>query len=467
MNAWLRRHTLRFRLAAWYAVGGTVLLAGFSATLYVFVADRMARPLAFELRQDLAEIQRRLTIQPGPRVLWDGRPLQARGRWNPEDPWFELWDERGELVRRVWPFADARVEQPPVAPARGRETVSIFNVARDIQLRVLSLPYPVPGHDEPWMIRVMTIHQPNRDALGALRLIIAVALPTVVALLVFGGYVVTRRWLHPLDEMAAATERITADDLSRRIPVANPNDELGRIAKVFNLTLERLELSFVALDRFVADASHELRTPLTTLRNVGEVGLRRSRTVEEYREIIGSMLEEAQRLQLLVQRLLELAAAEGGAPDVQRGRVRLDEFVSTCVAELGVLAESREQRIALETAVCFAITDPVLLRQALQNLIDNAVKYSPERSTIRVGVRAQGATCEVTVTDEGPGISAEHRLHLAERFYRPDGGRGRTSGGFGLGLALTKAYMRILGGELRYEPAQPRGSTFRLTLPGA
>src|SRR5581483_7161130 len=166
---------------------------------------------------------------------------------------------------------------------------------------------------------------PAADALGALRLIIFVALPIVVALLVIGGYTITRHWLDPLDRMVAEANRITASDLSRRLPVPNPHDELGRLASVFNDTLDRLEASFVALDRFVADASHELRTPLTTLRSVGEVGLRRSRTVEEYREIIGSMLEDAQRLQLLIQRLLELASAEGGASVVHRTPVRVDD----------------------------------------------------------------------------------------------------------------------------------------------
>jgi two-component system OmpR family sensor kinase len=467
VKVWWQRRTLRFRLAAWYAVGGTVLLTGFSATLYFYVAGRMARPLGHQLQQDLAEIRQRLTIGPEDNVLWDGQPAPARGRWNSENPWFELWDENGRLVRRLWPFVGARIEQLPVAPVRDRETLSVFNVARDVRLRVLSVPFPVPGHDEAWMIRVMTLHQPNADALGALRLIIAGALPAVVALLVLGGYVITRRWLQPLDEMAVAAEHISIHEPGRRLPVANPHDELGRIAAVFNVTLERLEGSFVALDRFVADASHELRTPLTTLRSVGEVGLRRSRTVEEYREIIGSMLEEAQRLQLLVQRLLELASAEGGPPVVQRSRVRLDEFVAACVGELGVLAEYRDQRLGLDTVECTALIDPVLFRQALQNLVDNAIKYSPDGATIRIAVRDAGEMCEVSVTDQGPGISEEHRVHLTERFYRPDRARGRTSGGFGLGLSLTKAYMRLLGGRLDYEAALPQGSTFRLTVPKA
>ena len=466
MKAWWRRRTLRFRLAAWSGAGGTLLLAVFSATLYGYVAETMARPLDFELRHDLAEIRRRLAITVEGRLRWDGAVVTDAARWDAENPWFELWNEEGQLVRRFWPFTESRVESVPVAPEPGRDRISIFNVARDLRLRVLSVPYAVPERAELWMIRVMTVHRPMADGLGALRLIIVVALPVVIALLVFGGYALTRRWLKPLDLMVAEANRITADDLGRRLPIVNPHDELGRLAGVFNVTLDRLEGSFVALDRFVADASHELRTPLTTLRSVGEVGLRRSRTTEEYREIIGSMLEEAQRLELLTQRLLELASTEGGAPTVQRTPVRIDAFVRTCVGELGILAENKNQRVVLETVEGTANTDPVLLRQALQNLVDNAIKYSPEGTTIHVGVRwAAGGECCVEVTDQGPGVGAEFRARLMARFFRPDGGRGRGRGGFGLGLALTKAYLRLLGGTVEFEPAPGGGSTFRLTFP--
>jgi signal transduction histidine kinase len=387
MSHWWRPRTLRFRLAVWYAVGSSVLLAVFSATLYLYVSDRMARPLAAELNEDLQEIRNRLTIEPGGAIRWDGQLTANRRGWSSENPWFELWDEDGRLVRRFWPFSNTRVDQLPVAPVRNRETISIFNVARDIRLRVLSVPYPVPGRPAPWMIRVMTLHQPNADALGALKLIIGIALPAVVILLVVGGYEITRRWLRPLDDMVAAAEQITAHNFGRRLPVVNQADELGRISTVFNVTLDRLAASYTALDRFVADASHELRTPLTTLRSVGEVGLRRGRTVEEYREIIGSMLEEVQRLQLLVQRLLELATAEGGAPTVQRNRVRIDEFVAACVAELGVLAEFREQQLTIDATECYAVTDEVFFRQAVQNLVDNALKYSPDRTAVHITVR--------------------------------------------------------------------------------
>lgn len=465
MNAWWKRRTLRVRLAAWYGIVGTLLLAAVNATQYFYVRERMARPLGQQLERDLSEIKQQLVVQPDGRLIWHGSEIPADTAWTTSYPWFELWDENNHLVRRFWPFTEDRVRQLPGAPTPGRETISVFNVAPDIRLRVLNVPYHPAGRPTTsWMLRAIRIHEPVADALGALRGIILVTLPVVIALLVIGGYYLTRRWLMPLDHMASEANRISADDLARRLPVDNPHDELGRLAQVFNITLDRLEASFSSLDRFVADASHELRTPLTTLRSVGEVGLRKDRSKEEYREIISSMLEEAQRLQLLVGRLLELATAEGGAPNVHRTELKVDEYVVACANELAVLAEARDQHLVIDTVPCHLKTDAVIFRQALQNLIDNATKYSPEGSTIQVTVRDAEGAILVEVTDEGPGISPEDQTNLAKRFFRPDRGRGRLSGGFGLGLSITKAYMRVLGGELRFRAAKPIGTTFTLVF---
>lgn len=150
---------------------------------------------------------------------------------------------------------------------------------------------------------------------------------------------------------------------------------------------------------------------------------------------------------------------------MHRSPVRIDESSAACVSELGILAEAKRQQITLTGSACTVVTDPVLFRQALQNLLDNAIKYSPEGSQIRVGILEDAEAVVVSVTDNGPGISPENRAHLMERFFRPDRARDRNSGGFGLGLSITKAYMRVIGGSLQYEPALPRGSTFRLVLP--
>lgn len=465
MKKWWLRQPIRLRLAIFFAGAGVLLLSGFSATLYLYVRQVMARPLAHQLSNDIVEIQRRLQVTAEGELRWDGRPLDPARPWTTTYPWFEIWDENNQLVRRLWPFTENRLQQTPIAPARDTETLSIFPVAADIRLRVLSMPYTPPGTNHAWMLRAMRIHEPVADALGALGWIIVLALPVVTILLALGAFLLARHWLAPLDDMSAEAKRISAEHLNRRLPIHNPHDELGRLAGIFNLTLDRLEASFGALDRFVADASHELRTPLTTLRSVGEVGLRRGRTAEEYRDIIGSMLEEAQRLEHLVTRLLELASAEGGATAAQRVPVRMDEFVTACANDFALLAENRQQRFALELEPCVAATDPVLLRQAFQNLVENALKYGPADSTILLRVRAIGGQIELTVRDEGPGISPEHRGRIATRFYRPDPSRGRDNGGYGLGLSLTKAYMALLGGALYYRTVEPTGSEFTLRLP--
>ncbi len=461
MKAWWRRRSLRFRLAVWYAAGGTILLTVFSATLYGFAARRLA--LTPPLRQDLAEVSARLTVTPDRKILWDKKEVAPSAAWEAGDPWFELWDGEGRLVRRLWPFTEKRLDRVPAAPTRGSDTLSVFRIAPEIPLRFLSTPYA--GPETGWMIRVMRIHEPAADALAALLAIILFSLPLTVLLLVAGGYLITRHWLKPLEVMARQAEGITADNLGQRLPAGATDDELGRLAAAFNRTLDRLEDSFRTLDRFVADASHELRTPLTTLRSVGEVGLRRSRTVEEYREIIGSMLEEAQRLHRLVERLLELASAEGGAKTVHRERLRLDQFVTACVNEIGILADYKNQQIEITAAECSVESDPVLLRQALQNLIDNAMKYSPIGATIRLAVAAGNGECRVSVTDEGPGVPPEHLARLADRFYRVEDSRVRGRGGYGLGLAITKAYLRVMGGRLEVTAGEPKGSCFSLVLP--
>ncbi len=465
MNGWQHRGTLRFRLALWYGIVGALLFAAFSVVLYLYVRERMARPLDHQLRRDLDEVGRRLEVTADRRLLWNGRELSDNTPWTTQYPWFELWDENSVLVRRLWPFSENGAQQVLTAPAPGRETISVFNVSPDLRLRVLSVPYRLAGNEKDWMIRMMRVHEPVADALGALRWIIFIALPMSATLLVIGGYTITRKWLMPLGRMAKAANSITADNLSLRLPVENPDDEVGQLGTRFNTTLDRLQAAFIALDQFVADASHELRTPLTTLRSVGEVGLRRGRSVEEYREIIGSMLEEAERLQRLVGRLLELASAESGAACAHRLELSLDEFVQQSVEDLKILAEAKDQRILVEADKCGTRTDALLLRPALQNLVDNAIKFSPSGSTIRVQLTAHEKEIEIAVSDEGPGISVESQAHLMNRFFRTDPNRGRASGGFGLGLSITKAYMRMLNGTLAYQSRTPTGSTFRLVFP--
>ena len=144
--------------------------------------------------------------------------------------------------------------------------------------------------------------------------------------------------------------------------------------------------------------------------------------------------------------------------------MRLDQLAQQCTEDARILADEKKQQIAVDAQPAKAETDALLLRQALQNLLDNAIKYSPPGSTISVRVSREDANWVIAVADQGPGIEPAHRARITERFYRVDDARSH-AGGFGLGLAITRAYLRVLGGELRHEPAPGTGSIFQLILP--
>ena len=207
-------------------------------------------------------------------------------------------------------------------------------------------------------------------------------LPLGVAIAGLGGYSLARRALAPVERMTERARLITAERLSDRLPVDHPDDELGRLATVFNETLGRLEASFEQMRRFTADVSHELRTPLTAIRSVGEVGLREPRDGRDYRAIIGSMLEEVDRLSGLVDRLLTLSRAESGQAKLSVEVVDLNELAEDVVSYLGVLAEEKGQSLTVEAVGApRGLGDRLVLRQSLINLVDNAIKYTPSGGT--------------------------------------------------------------------------------------
>jgi heavy metal sensor kinase len=308
-----------------------------------------------------------------------------------------------------------------------------------------------------------------RQELDELLLMFLLGLPLAVAAAGLGGYSLARRALAPVDQMAERARLITAECLTDRLPVANPNDEVGRLASVFNDTLTRLESSFEQMKRFASDASHELRTPLTAIRTVGEVGLRGKRDAAGYREIIGSMLEEVNSLTALIDRLLTLSRADNGEVKLAIAVINVGHLAADVVSQLDVLAEEKRQSVTLDReAAPQCLGDPLVLRQAFLNLLDNAIKYTPAggRITVRIADSREGAI--IDVSDNGPGIPAELQPRIFDRFYRGDQSRSRENGGTGLGLSIAKWAVEVNGGTLTLEPTPSgAGSTFRITLPHA
>src|SRR5262249_45774353 len=203
-------------------------------------------------------------------------------------------------------------------------------------------------------------------------------------------------------------------------------------------TFARLESSFDRLRRFTADASHELRTPLSVIRGIGEIGLGETRSPAEYKQAMGSMLEEVDRLTNLVDTLLRLSYGDAGTVRLSREAVNLGQLTRDVASSLLVLAEERNQRFDLDAPDVVIDADRLVLREAMTNVLDNAIKYSPSSSVIRIHVSAETGQATVTVADQGPGIAPEYRERIFDRFFRLDEARSRDSGGTGLGLAIAK-----------------------------
>ena len=306
-----------------------------------------------------------------------------------------------------------------------------------------------------------------QQQLREILVVLVLGLPLIVALAGVGGYVLARRALSPIDDLAGEARRITAERLHERLSVPNAHDEIGQLASVINDTFARLESSFEQLRRFTADASHELRTPLAVIRGIGENALRETRTLPEYKDAMGSMLEEVDRLTRLVDTLLKLSRGDAGTIRLSRDVLNLGDLTRDVVSSLGILAEERQQRLQVLAVENVRVSaDRLVLRDAITNLIDNAIKYGPVRSTIDVRVDADSDQATVSVTDEGPGIPAEHRDRVFDRFYRVDEGRSRDMGGTGLGLAIAKWAVEANGGQISVE-TMATGSVFRITLPRA
>ncbi len=443
--------TIRMRLTLWYASILGLIVVCFASATYVLVRRSLFSQADRRLERNL-----RTLVQAAQDELEEVEELAEYGTLSH----FEvLLGDR--LLYRTPGWPSEVIDIHPAAPPESSE--SRFMSADGRWLVGLRSAGPA---DRPYRIAAAVDIEPIRSSLRALARILSSGIPGALLLAGFAGHMLARRVLSPIGTMAATAERITATNLSERIPVVNPDDELGRLARVFNETLARLEGSFEHLRRFTGDVSHELRTPLAVVRSIGEVAVARDLDPEACREVIGSILEETDHLTRLVDRLLILSRADIGQVKIRRESVELAPIVRETIDSLRVLAEEKEQEISFRTdGHVAAEIDPVTFRQALLNLIDNAIRYTPEGGRIRIEIReTTPGTVSVEIADNGPGIPPEHRSKIFDRFYRVGDDRSRRTGGAGLGLAIARWAVEANGGRIEVDSADPQGAVFRIVL---
>jgi heavy metal sensor kinase len=459
MTPWWSTTSIRVRLTGWYTVVLFLMLVVYATATFVAVRHEFLEQLDDQLHDDFEAAEGFLALAPDGRIAWSGD--RRHDPDNDEDRGSDVWSANGEEIYR----SGASASLPPVALAATTAQPRYESlVANDHRWRTLTGTSSVGGRAV--VLRVSRSEERLRGQLGEVLTVLVLGLPLVVVLAGVGGYVLARRALTPIDHLASEARRITAERLHERLSVPNERDEIGRLAAVINETFARLESSFEQLRRFTADASHELRTPLSVIRAIGEAGLGETRTAAEYKEAMGSMLEEVDRLTNLVDTLLRLSYGDAGTVRLVREAIDLGQLTRDVVSSLRILADERNQRLTVDVADGVSVTaDRLVLREAITNVVDNAIKHGPQTSTIDIRVRADGNQALLTVADEGPGIAVEHRERIFDRFFRLDEARSRDSGGTGLGLAIAKWAVEANGGHISVEAGANGGSVFRVVLP--
>jgi signal transduction histidine kinase len=430
-----RSASIRLRLTGWYAVVLTAMLIIYATTTYVAVRHEFLEQLDERLHEDFEAAESQLTRTADGRVQWtstahaDDHGEEARV--------LEVWSITGEQLHRSGPD----VTLPLLASASVGPSYRYDAVAVDGQRwRTLASLHMVGTQSV--ILRVARSEEPLRGELGEIFMVLALGLPLVVVLAGIGGYVLARRALAPIDHLASEAKRVTAERLHQRLTTSNPNDEIGRLTGVINDTLARLDAS------------------------IGEAAVAERRSPAEYEESIGSILEEIDRMTTLVDTLLRLSHGDAGTIRLSRELVDVGQLARDVASSLGILAEERNQSISLDiTDGIVAPVDRLIVREALTNVLDNAIKYSPQGGTVSIRVEQRNGQALVAIADEGPGIPPAHRERIFHRFFRVDEARAREHGGAGLGLAIAKWAVEMHGGEIIVDPRPSSGAEFHIVLP--
>ena len=382
-----------------------------------------------------------------------------------------LRDEQGKVLDRTTRFSAA--SRDPIwerALASGNPAGGRAELSSEGSDYVYAVPVNPPS-GQARVVEAGKSYDSVEDTLEAFTTVLIVGGLLAFLLSVGGAYLLARAALSPVEGVVSSAREMTEGDLSQRLPVAHPKDEIGRLATTINGLLAHLEAAFARREealsrqrRFAADASHELRTPLTSISGYAQMleewGLRDPATA---REGVEAILQESERMQGLVEGLLALARGDEGAP------LEIEHNDLAAVAE----EAARTAQTAAGGKVNVAYLPPKQpvgapfdrnrIRQAASILLDNAVKYTPEGGKVTVAVREEDGLAALEVSDTGIGISEDQAPLLFERFYRSD--KARASSGAGLGLSIARQITEAHGGRIEVESAQGEGSTFILLLP--
>jgi heavy metal sensor kinase len=458
-----RIRTLRARFAlsltalilAFLAAFGGGIYFTLSRSEYTEVEDTLslsAEQVLASLYEDNGSIQM-LTPDPNATHLAEFNAFTQRGVT------LLVLSSDGEILEAVGPYSDAPV---PVSEARSQPIFqTLSETDQHDPIRVYILPILEGGHVLGWIQSMQSLGSAE-EALDRLRTVLLIGTSLLSLLAGFAGYFLATRALAPIDEITDTARRISTEDLSARLDLPDTGDEVSRLANTFDEMLARIESGFARERQFTSDASHELRTPLTAMKTILNVMREGERPAHEYREALDDLAEETDRLQGLVENLLQLARGEKGLK-LQREEIDLSLLLADVADSLRPLADNKHLALTYDLPPSLVISgDTDQLIRLIVNLLDNAIKYT-KQGTITLSAQERDEYAVIEVADTGIGIPPEHVPHIFKRLYTVD--PARSSGGAGLGLSIAKQIVQAHRGRIEVQSEAGNGTRFMVYLP--
>jgi len=465
----LNSRSITFRLVAWYA--------GSLAAIFVLLCALLYLDLRHFLENDRRQAQARRARQIANTLLIHVKQTgeayvasQTKDWYEPEisDRFIRITRADGSLVYVSGAPKDGSfdpAEVPPLPAESHAEFYRKLDLSNGKTLIDAALNFKSAGNPG-YLVEFGELLDPVEAMLDRLFLQLALGLPLAVGIITVGGFLLVRRALAPVEQITRAAESITLHNLSERLPVARTGDELERLSTALNRMIARLDDAFKNSKRFVADASHELRTPLTILRGELETLAETPHLNPELSERVASLLEEAIHLSKIVEQLLTLSRLDAGEAQSDWAALDLADLAKTTAEQMSLLAEDKDISLVCEAGQPVPVEgDRVRLKQVVVNLLDNAIKYTPQKGAIKLSVHAVNRDAVLEVEDNGVGIARQALPHVFDRFYRADQSSSADGKGTGLGLSIVKAICIAHSAEVEAVSVPSVGSRFRVVLP--
>lgn len=457
---------IRWRLTLWFALvlGGILILSG--TVVHILLQSYLTNEVDDRLKVNSARVHGTLNPEQMPELL-DYDVIHSRlppvNEFASPGVYIQLIDSNGNVVVKSDNLGEQELPVAPVLIQKGfGGSVGIETVAAGEGVRVRIMVSPLYLKNEPLLLEVAQSLRTIDATMSQVRWAFLASLLVALTLAGVSGAVLVRRALSPVRHITRTAQNIEASsDLSRRVGYSGPEDEIGQLATTFDHMITHLDRVFESQKHFVADASHELRGPLTVIQGNLDL-LRRNLGEEDRRESLITIEAETVRMTKIVSDLLVLAEVESGQLERQE-MVSLREILLDGLGRAQQLAGDRKIVIGRQEELSLR-GDAHRLKQLLGNLIDNAIRYTPQAGTITISLFRDSDWARLEVADTGIGIAHEHLPHILDRFYRVDRARSRAGGGTGLGLAIVKGIAEQHGGKITVTSEPGRGSTFTAWL---